>query len=204
MLQYIVRSDDTTDMLSQARQALEGGCRWIELNAPAEVSDEQLAEVLGILKPEISSYNACLTVASRVTLARQAEIDGVQLYEGDVLTAAARRELEGGQIIGLSIKSVEAVEVNMHSDIDYFRFEPSNLPRQLGLLTAVAELLRSLRSDKPLAAAGGITAANVGDVLAAGAEGVAVDSSIADGGGSIRDAVAALMRIIAAIRGNRT
>lgn len=200
MLQYIVRPGDTADMLSEARQALEGGCRWIELNVPEGVSDGQLAGVIGILKPEISRNEACLTVASRVALVRQTEIDGAQLYEGDMPPATARRELEGGPIIGLSIRSVEAVEANLHSDIDYFRFEPLNVPSQLGLLTAVAERLRSVRSDKPLAAAGGITAANVGDVLAAGAEGVAVDSSIAGGGGSIRDAVAALARTIAAIR----
>ena len=44
MLQYIVKSDNVKDILAEARQALKGGCRWIEIKAPAALSDE-------ILKP---------------------------------------------------------------------------------------------------------------------------------------------------------
>lgn len=202
MLQYIVRASGKDEILREAREALKGGCRWIEVKAPVSVTDDELKETLGLLKPEVDEAGGCLTVASRVTLAKLTEIDGVQLYEGDMPATAARMELEAGPIIGMSVTSRDEVERNMRFDVDYFRFEPLFGKDSGGLdaMASVAALLRETRSDKPLACAGGITPDNMKDALAAGAEGIAVDSSIAADGRPLSDAVAEFVDAIAKMK----
>lgn len=199
MLQYIVKSGDPQDVLEQARIALAAGCKWIELKAPAEVDDKTLEQIIADLKPLVKENEATLTLASRVTLVKQTEVDGVQLYEGDMPASAARMELEAGPIIGISVTNQGEVERNMHFDVDYFRLEPlfEADAQHLDVLAAIAETLRKARSDKPLAAAGGISADNVEGVLAAGAEGVAADKDTAKAGESLADA---LNRLIAQIK----
>lgn len=198
MLQYIVKSSETDDILNQTRTALDAGCKWIEIKAPAEISDEILESVIEKVKPLAKVKEATLTIASRVTLAKKTEVDGVQLYEGDMPASAARMELEAGPIIGISVRNQGEVERNMHFDVDYFRMEPlfEKDAEHLDVLATIAAILRNARSDKPLAAAGDITADNVEGVLAAGAEGVAVDSSVAGEDESVADAISRLINRI--------
>lgn len=197
MLQYILKSGVPEEVLDQTRSALAAGCKWIELKAPADVDDKTLEDLIAKIKPLVKEHEATLTLASRVTLAKQTEVDGVQLYEGDMPATAARMELEAGPIIGMSVKTPDAVERNMHFDIDFFRFEPlyDDTSEHLDTLAAIAAVLREAKSDKPLAAAGGITVDNIEGVLAAGAEGVAVDSDISEGKGSLQEAIEQLIAV---------
>lgn len=198
MLQYIIRSGKRDEIAAQCNEALEAGCRWIEIKAPKEFTDEELKSSIEQILPQIREKGASLILASRVTLAKQTGADGVQLYIDDMPPTAARMELEAGPIIGMSVRDVATVERNLHFDIDFFRLEPlfEEDGENLATLCEIANLLSEKKSDKPLAAAGGITSDNVEGVLAAGAEGVAVDSSIAEGHSSIKDGLENLIRTI--------
>ncbi len=197
MLQYIVKSDNAEEIISQSLDALEAGCKWIEIKVSPDVEDKTLERVIDDLKPLIKKHDANLVLASRVTLAKQTGVDGVQLYEGDMPPSAARMELEAGPIIGMSVRTTDAVERNMYLDIDFFRMEPlfEEASAHLDTLGEMARILRDAKSDKPLAAAGGITADNIEGVLAAGAEGVAVDSTISDEKESLRDAISHIISV---------
>lgn len=198
MLQYIVKSGNKEEIISQTREALDAGVLWIEIKAPVDVDDQTLEALINEVKPLVKEKGATLTVASRVTLAKKTEIDGVQLYKDDMPASAARMELEAGPIIGLSVSSKDEVERNMPLDIDYFRLEPlfESEAEHLDVLESIAETLNKARSDKPLAAAGGITCDNVEGVLAAGAEGVAVDKDIAAADSSLKDSIEKLISTI--------
>ena len=191
MLQYIVKTDSPEEIISQAKDALAAGVKWIELKTTSGIGDEELTKVIEELKPLVSDAEGTLTLASRVTLAKQTGVDGVQLYPDDLPPTAARMELEAGPFIGMSVRDRDTVERNLHFDIDYFRFEPlfESDGEHLETLHEIADLLRAKKSDKPLAAAGGINAGNVEGVLAAGAAGVAVDASLAADSDSLAEAL---------------
>ena len=181
MLQYIVKSDNVKDILAEARQALKGGCRWIEIKAPAALSDEILKPALKELLEDVRKAEGMLLVADRVTLCKDAGCDGVQLYRDDMPVSAARMELEAAPIIGVTVNSWEEILRQYRLDVDFFRYEPAfngeidNLP----LLREIADKVAENDVERPLAATGGITCDNFRDVLAAGAVGIAVDSSLA-------------------------
>lgn len=198
MLQYIVKSSDRDEIMEQTRRALEAGVRWIELKTEPSLSDADLTEIIGVLKPEVKKAGCVLTLASRVTLAKQTEVDGVQLYEGDLPASTARMELNAGPIIGISVISPDQVERQMSLDVDFFRLEPlyENGSEHLATLFEIAKLLRDNGIDKPLAAAGGINKKNVEGALAAGADGIAVDSGIASGCKSLKDALEEIIGFI--------
>lgn len=198
MLQYIVKSSDRDEIMEQTRRALEAGVRWIELKTEPSLSDADLTEIIGVLKPEVKEAGCVLTLASRVTLAKQTEVDGVQLYEGDLPASTARMELNAGPIIGISVISPDQVERQMSLDVDFFRLEPlyENGSEHLATLFEIAKLLRDNGIDKPLAAAGGINKKNVEGALAAGADGIAVDSGIASGCKSLKDALEEIIGFI--------
>lgn len=198
MLQFIVKSDNPEEIISQTREALEGGCRWIELKTTKAISDEELTEVINKLMPVVKEKEGTLTLASRVTLAKQTGVDGVQLYLDDMPPTAARMELEAGPIIGMSVRDLDTVERNLHFDIDYFRYEPlfEEDGENLKTLLEIARLLKEKKSDKPLAAAGGLTSENVEVALEYGAEGVAIDASYAEEGESVKNAVASLIELL--------
>ena len=195
MLQYIITSGDSDKIVNQTKQVLDGGCRWIEIKAPKEMDDIKLGEVIDEVLPLIREKEATLIIASRITLAKEKGADGVHLYENDMPPTTARMELEAGPIIGISVKSVNTVESNLYFDIDYFRFEPlfEEDKENLKTLEEISRFLREKKSDKPLAAAGGISKNNLYGVLAAGAEGIAVDETISNENDSLAASISCLI-----------
>jgi len=95
---------------------------------------------------------------------------------------AAAREILGDKIIGISVQTADEAREAQAGGADYLA---ANLvfetPTKTDLSGAIGlEGVRSLRSaaDLPLVAIGGIQADNAAEVMAAGANGVAVVSAI--------------------------
>jgi len=122
-------------------------------------------------------------VNDRVDVALACGADGVHLPE-DSLPLKAAREIAGlSCIIGRSVHSAEAAARAVEDGADYLIagtvFETASKPGTpaggLDLVRAVVEAVQA-----PVIAIGGITPENAGDVIAAGADGVAVISAILD------------------------
>ncbi len=184
MLQFIVTATDVDSIVFEASQALAGGCRWIEIKAPKEVSDETVREAVGRLKDSVHEVEGILTLWERVELAKELEVDGVQVAMADIKVASAREVLEAGPIIGVSVNNLAEVRAVAGADFDFYRFEPivnTDGTIRAQELEAVAQFLKDSGSELPLAAAGGVTIDNLAEVCSCGAVGVAVDKSIAGG-----------------------
>jgi len=122
-----------------------------------------------------------LIMNDRPDLAIAARFDGVHLGQTDLSPAAARRVVQTGSI-GVSTHNLEQVRAADASDCDYIAVGPvfatsskRNSDPVIGL-----EGVRSARTAtrKPLVAIGGITRGNCRDVIAAGADSVAVISDL--------------------------
>ena len=128
------------------------------------------------LRQAATEVGALLVVNDRCDLAMAVDADGVHLGQEDLPIAYARQLLGPDKIIGLSTHTVAQVREAGTGQPDYIGFGPIFHTAT----KADHEGLRAARSltTLPMFAIGGITAASSGQVMAAGADGVAVISAI--------------------------
>ena len=137
----------------------------------------------------------------RLDVALACAADGVHLPEQGLPVAAARRLAGEGFIIGRSVHSAAEAVRAQEEGADYVQVGTIFASRShrarpvagLALLEAVAAAVRV-----PILAVGGITAANVGEAMPAGASGAAVISAIL-GAPSPREAARDLAQAMAAV-----
>jgi thiamine-phosphate pyrophosphorylase len=128
--------------------------------------------------------------------------DGVHLGQEDLPARRARSLLRPGMILGVSTHSVAQAHAARDDGADYVAvgamFATATKP---GFELVGPGLVRELRPALrvPLVGIGGITADNVGDVMHAGADGVAVISAVC----AAPDPAAATRRLLEAIRSAR-
>ena len=139
-------------------------------------------------------------VNDRVDVAVAARADGVHLGQGDDIGGAAGRLLPG-QLLGVSVRGLEDVQPALRAGADYLgatvwatATKPEALPCGVDALRAI-----TTASPVPVVGIGGITAANAGAVIAAGAAGLAVVSAVAAAQDPV-EATRALVRAVATAR----
>ena len=156
--------------------ALEAGCRWLSVREKDLPDDEQALLVRSLL-PLAHAHGAKLTLHGEAALAHLADADGVHLSAG--ADAALARTLTGGEkLVGVSIHSVTEAAALDPRLVDYAlagpAFETASKPgygpeigrKGLRDITGAASV--------PVLAIGGVNPARVGELVAAGAAGVAV------------------------------
>jgi thiamine-phosphate pyrophosphorylase len=126
-------------------------------------------------------------VNDRVDVALAAEADGVHLGQDDMTAAEARLLLGKTAIIGLSVKTVAQAREAPLELIDYVAIggvyattSKDNTAAPIGIagLREVVGAVRMREPDFPICAIAGIDAGNAAEVIAAGADGVAVISAL--------------------------
>ena len=126
-------------------------------------------------------------VNDRVDVALAAEADGVHLGQDDMTAAEARLLLGKTAIIGLSVKTVAQAREAPLELIDYVAIggvyattSKDNTAAPIGIagLREVVGAVRMREPDFPICAIAGIDASNAAEVIAAGADGVAVISAL--------------------------
>jgi thiamine-phosphate pyrophosphorylase len=146
--------------------------------APLEAYKESAAAVLVARELGVK-----IIINDRVDIALALKADGVHLGQSDLPPEAARRILGSQAIIGISTHNLEQARMALQMPVDYVAFGPifgtstkqdSETPTGLAALQQVREVL----GKTPLVAIGGITSANSQDVIAAGADALAVISDI--------------------------
>ena len=187
-------------------QAVEGGANLVQLRE----KDLPAAALLSLAERlrAVIAGRALFLVNDRLDVALACSADGVHLPEHGLPVAVARRLAGDGFIVGRSVHSVTEAVRARDEGADYVqvgtifasRSHPDQPPAGLGLLKAVAAVLSLPTGEAgiPILAVGGVTAANVGDVLRAGASGAAVISAIL-GGPSPREAARGLAQAMAAV-----
>jgi thiamine-phosphate pyrophosphorylase len=183
---------------------LAGGAEMIQLREKTWPSGT-LFPVAQRLRARYHAAGVPFIVNDRVDLALAVDADGVHLGQDDLPPGAARPLLKPGMILGLSTHSVEQAKAAQAAGADYIAvgsmFPTATKPEFQLVGPALARQVRPV-VDVPLIGIGGITPDNVGDVIAAGVDGVAVISAVC---GS-PDPAAAARRFVAAIvaaRGGR-
>jgi thiamine-phosphate pyrophosphorylase len=156
--------------------ALAAGCRWVSLREKDLPEDEQIALVRS-LGPVARGKGAKLMLHGEASLAAAAGADGVHLPAGGDL-AAARAMIGAEKLLGVSIHTVNEAEAIDPALVDYVLAGPAfETPSKPGYGPEIGrkgflDIARAARV--PVLAIGGINAARLGELVAAGAAGVAV------------------------------
>jgi thiamine-phosphate pyrophosphorylase len=171
------RGRDLGDVLEAA---IAGGCRMVQLREKSWPSGT-LLPLAERLRARCARAAVTFIVNDRVDLAVAVGADGVHLGQDDLPPRAARPLLPSSMILGLSTHSVEQARAARDAGADYIAvgsmFPTATKP---DFQLVGPELLRKLRSEirVPLIGIGGITPANVAEVIRAGADGIAVISAV--------------------------
>jgi thiamine-phosphate pyrophosphorylase len=138
-----------------------------------------LAEALASL---CRSAGALFIVNDHADLALAAGADGVHVGQKDQPVASVRRIVPGDMIVGASTNNVEEARQAQADGADYVSvgrlFETGSKP---DTRPATTETLRAVKAavSVPVCAIGGINESNIDEVIAAGADMVAVLGAVA-------------------------
>ena len=150
-------------------------------------STRAMVEEARALRAVLEPRDIPLLINDRVDIALSAEADGVHIGQDDLSPADARLLLGRRAIIGLSIKTVEQATTAPLNLLDYVAIggiygttSKDNTAPPIGIagLRTIVGAIRVREPDFPICAIAGINAGNAADVIAAGADGVAVISAL--------------------------
>ena len=160
--------------------AVAGGCRMVQLREKEWPSD-RILPLATRLRDQSRRAGVTFIVNDRVDLAVAVDADGVHLGQDDLPASVARTLLRPGMMLGVSTHSVEQARAAQAAGADYVAvgsmFATVSKP---DFQLVGPDLIRALRPRirVPLVGIGGITPDNVAEVIAAGADGVAVISAV--------------------------
>src|SRR5690348_9396504 len=170
--------DKGPDALLEA--ALRGGVDVVQLR-DKELDDEELVAAADPFRAACGEHDALFVLNDRPDLVEACGADGVHVGRADASVAEARETVGPDCIVGLSIET--EAQLDAIAGADYLGVgavfatptKTDSVAGGLGLVRAAAE-----RTTIPWFAIGGIEPANVAEVVAAGAPGVAVVRAIRD------------------------
>jgi thiamine-phosphate pyrophosphorylase len=168
------------DLVTLLEATIAGGCRMVQLREKQWPSGRLLA-LAGQLLARCREAGATFIVNDRVDLAVALGADGVHVGQDDLPPGLARPMLRPGMLLGVSTHSLEQARTAQAAGADYVAVGamfPTATKPDFELVGP--DLIRKLRTEirAPLIGIGGITHDNVGEVIQAGAAGVAVISAV--------------------------
>lgn len=178
-------TDNSEQLIEQVSAALDGGVRILQYRNKGHDAVRRLWQA-NILKSLAQSRGAIFIVNDDVALAEAIRADGVHLGRDDDAIAAARARLGEAAIIGASCyNSLDLARSAVAAGASYVAFgavfasgtKPGAVHAPLSLFADAASL------GVPRVAIGGITTDNAGQVVAAGADAIAVIGGLFNGDG---------------------
>jgi thiamine-phosphate pyrophosphorylase len=179
-----------------------GGCRMVQLREKTWESG-RLLPLARRLRARCRESRVTFIVNDRIDLALALDADGVHLGQDDLAAEVARPLLRPGMILGVSTHSLEQARAARDAGADYIAAGAMFATASKADFQLVGPaLIRAVRAEiaVPLVGIGGITPENAGEIIRAGADGVAVISAVC----AAEDPRAAAARFLHAIAAART
>ena len=189
-------------LLTVAEAALRGGARAFQLREKDLPPRDLYPLALG-MRQLTQAYGARLLINDRLDVALAVDADGVHLTTTSLPASVARRLLGPDRLLGVSTHNLAEAQAAAEEGADFVVFGPvfftpskASYGQPIGL-----DALRTVRTalGLPILAIGGIKKANLAQVIAAGADGIAVISAVI----SADDPAAATQDLLATLDGAR-
>jgi len=172
------------DALDIANQIIEGGARVIQLRDKSRFYRDKKGELLPVaqkLKELCSQAGVLFIINDYLDLAMAVDADGLHIGQEDLPLPVVRRELPIDKIVGCSVTTVSQATKAQNEGADYIAVGSMfpTITKKEATVVGV-DMLKELKRivSTPLVAIGGINQNNVGEVVAAGADAIAVISAI--------------------------
>ncbi len=174
--QFLAGSDE----LEVARQIIDGGARAIQLR-DKQSKKRELLLVAQRLKELCRQAGVLFIVNDYLDLAIAVDADGLHIGQEDLPLGVVRRQLPIDKIVGCSVTTVSQAAKAQNEGADYVAVGsmfPTTTKKEAVVVgvDTVREVKRTISA--PLVAVGGINESNIGEVLVAGADAVAVVSAV--------------------------
>jgi thiamine-phosphate pyrophosphorylase len=174
--QFLVDRDE----LDIAGQIIEGGARVIQLRDKQSKKGELLL-VAQKLKELCSQADVLFIINDYLDLAMAVDADGLHVGQEDLPLSVIRRELPVDKIVGCSVTTLSQATKAQAEGADYIAVGsifPTTTKK--GATVVGVDMLKELKRTVsiPLVAIGGINQNNIGEVVSAGADAIAVISAV--------------------------
>ncbi len=168
--------------LDVAKAAIEGGATAIQFREKNK-SSRELMKIAEVLHRVTKKFKISLIINDRIDIAQAVEAEGVHLGQEDIPVKRARQILGQDAIIGISCGNIkEAIKAECDG-ASYIGAGPvflTSTKEDAREAIGIEEFIKIKKSvNIPVVAIGGITSENVGAIIKAGANGVAVISEVA-------------------------
>lgn len=168
-------------VLETVRRVVAGGVTMVQLRDKHATTAER-TDLAVALKEALYGTGVPLVINDDVVAAVAANADGAHIGQGDISPEKARAMLGSNKIVGLSCETPQTVRDADPSVVDYLGLGPvfstatkTDHANPIGL-DGLAKLVAL--SSLPNVAIGGLKPGHINDVLASGADGMAVVSAI--------------------------
>lgn len=192
MLQFITNETSLRSPAAQINEAIEGGCRWVQIRLK-DATDEEIKNIFYSIREKAKETLTTIIINDRVELAKSLSsegVAGVHVGKNDMAASTAREFLGPDAIIGVTAHNVNEALSFKGLDVDYIGIGPyaftetkKDLSPVLGLegITEIVMMAKEASIEIPLVAVGGIKLEDVKSLLATGVNGIAVSGAIANG-----------------------
>lgn len=163
-LQYISQGTNAKEQLKNIREALDAGCKWIQLRLKNTEEDE--IKIVGEeVKKICASYDSIFIINDHPQIAKAINADGVHLGLTDMKINEARKIVGNDKIIGGTANTLQDVLQRVHEGCNYvglgpFRFTTTKekLSPVLGVegYKKIMNELEQMKISIPVYAIGGI------------------------------------------------
>jgi thiamine-phosphate pyrophosphorylase len=175
-----------SELSALAQRVAQGGATLIQLR-DKHGTTRRLVEEARAIKAALAPLGVPLVVNDRADVAFAAGADGVHVGQDDMAPEQARALLGREAIIGQSIKTIEQAQAAPVEVLDYVCIggvfattskDNPDSPVGIAGFARIRTVMRARAPRMPIAAIAGIDESNAGEVVAAGADGVAVISAL--------------------------
>jgi thiamine-phosphate pyrophosphorylase len=168
------------DELEIATQIIEGGAKAIQLRDKQSKKGEMLL-VAQKLRGLCSQAGVLFIINDYLDLALAVAADGIHIGQEDLPLPVVRRELPIDKIVGCSVTTVSQATRAQDEGADYIAVGSvfPTATKKEAIVVGIDTLKKLKRTiSTPVVAIGGINHNNVGEVVAAGADAIAVISAV--------------------------
>lgn len=182
-LHYISQGIDPEAHLEAIQNACTAGAELVQLRLK-ELEEGIILKTAEEARKITSHFQTRLIINDHYKIAKKVKADGVHLGKTDTCPVVARDYLGKWYAIGGTANTLEDCEILIKKKVDYIGLGPyrytvtkENLSPVLGI-EGYRRIIKALNTDTPLLAIGGITIADVPELLSTGIHGVAVSGEI--------------------------
>ena len=182
-LHYISQGNSAKEHLENIQKACSSGAALVQLRLK-NISDKKFLTLAEEAREITSHFQTRLIINDSYKVAKAIKADGVHLEKTDVCPTTARKHLYAWQMIGGTASTLQDCETLISKEVNYISLGPFrsiainvHIPPVLGLKGYTA-IIETLKTEIPIIGVGGITTADVTDLLATGISGIAVSGEI--------------------------